>query len=52
MYYRAVGRKDSGGMNFVPCMEVVFMNGSVRLKGTLLGMVIMVCFDHAGPRKR
>ena len=33
MYYRAVGRKDSGGMNFVPCMEVVFMNGNVRLKG-------------------
>ena len=42
MYYRAVGREDSGGMNFLPFMEVVFMNGNVRLKATLLWMAIMV----------
>ena len=52
IYYRTVGRKVSCGMNFIPCMEVVFMNGNVRLKATLLWIVIMVCFDYAGLRKR
>ena len=52
MYNRAVGREVSCGMNIVPCVEVFFMNDDVRLKATLLWMVIMVFYDHVGPRKR
>ena len=49
---RTVGLKVSCAMSFVPCTEVFFMNRKVRLEAALLWMVIMVCLDHAGPRKR